>query len=221
MNYHFTLIRRPSSKELQIIHAGVDVENKEPQHPLVALKLCSYYGEVYGGALKIKNTVTTRSSNPIPGLYLEKTLIQKDIHPPRVIAALFTIAKTWKLPKWPWTDECKKLCSIDSYEYLYLYTWICYSIFNKEWHNATCSNVDWEMSIQSEVRQRKTNILWDHLYVKPELWYKWTYLQIRNRLIYRKQTHGHHRGKGGGGINEGLWISRGRLYRTERQGPTV
>ena len=99
MNYHFTLIRRPSSKELQIIHAGEDVENKEPQHPLVALKLCSYYGEVYGGALKIKNTVTTRSSNPIPGLYLEKTLIQKDIRPPRVIAALFTIAKTWKLPK--------------------------------------------------------------------------------------------------------------------------
>ena len=78
MNCHFTLIRRPSSKQLQIINAREDVENKEPQYPLVALKLCSYYGEVYGGYLKTKNAVTTWSSNPIPGFCLEKTLIQKD-----------------------------------------------------------------------------------------------------------------------------------------------
>ena len=74
---------------------------------------------------------------------------------------------------------------------------------------------DWEMSIQSEVRERKTKLLWDHLYVKSEIWYEWTYLQIRNRLIYRKKTHGHYRGKGGGGINEGLWISRCRLLYIE------
>ena len=29
-------------------------------------------------------------------------------------------------------------------------------------------------------------------------WYKWTYLQNRNRLTYRKQTCGYPRGKGGG-----------------------
>ena len=126
-----------------------------------------------------------------------------------------TVHNRWKPPKWQWTDECKKLCSIDTCEYLYLHAWICYSVFNKEWHNATCSSVDWEMSIQSEVRWRKTNILWDHLYVKSEIWYTWTYLQIRNRLIHRKQTRGHHRGKGGGGINEGLWISRCRLLYVE------
>ena len=31
---------------------------------------------------------------------LEKTLIQKDVCIPMFIASLFTIAKTWKQPKW-------------------------------------------------------------------------------------------------------------------------
>ena len=31
----------------------------------------------------------------------EKTIIQKDIHIPMFIAALFTIARTWKQPKCP------------------------------------------------------------------------------------------------------------------------
>ena len=34
-----------------------------------------------------------------------KTLIQKDICTPICIAALFTIAKTWKQPKCPLIDE--------------------------------------------------------------------------------------------------------------------
>ena len=39
------------------------------------------------------------------GIYPEKTLIQKDTCTPMFIAALFTIAKTWKELKCPWTDE--------------------------------------------------------------------------------------------------------------------
>ena len=41
------------------------------------------------------------------GIYPEKTktLIQKDTGTPVFIAALFTIAKTWKQPKCPLTDE--------------------------------------------------------------------------------------------------------------------
>ena len=35
---------------------------------------------------------------PLLGIHLDKTLVQKDI-------ALFTIAKTWKQPKCPSTDE--------------------------------------------------------------------------------------------------------------------
>ena len=44
---------------------------------------------------------------PLLGIYLEKmkTIIQKDICTPMFIAALFTIAKTWKQPECPSADE--------------------------------------------------------------------------------------------------------------------
>ena len=42
---------------------------------------------------------------PLLGIYLEKTIIQKDTCTPMFIAALFRIAKTWKQPKYPSTEE--------------------------------------------------------------------------------------------------------------------
>ena len=39
------------------------------------------------------------------GVYLEKTLIRKDTCTPMFTAALFTIAKTWKQPKCPSTEN--------------------------------------------------------------------------------------------------------------------
>ena len=42
---------------------------------------------------------------PFLGIYLEKTLIRKDTCTLMFIAALFIIAKTWKQPKCPSTDE--------------------------------------------------------------------------------------------------------------------
>ena len=45
---------------------------------------------------KTKNRVTKKDSAiPLLGVYLKKTLIQKDTFTPTVIAALFTTAKTW------------------------------------------------------------------------------------------------------------------------------
>ena len=41
----------------------------------------------------------------LPGIYPEKTLIRKDTCTPVFIVVLFTIAKTWKQPKCPLTDE--------------------------------------------------------------------------------------------------------------------
>ena len=51
------------------------------------------------------------------GIYLEKmkTLIQKDACTPMFTAALFTIVKTWKQPKYPLTDELIKI-------YIYIHT---------------------------------------------------------------------------------------------------
>ena len=45
-----------------------------------------------------------------------KILIQNNISTPVFIAALFTVAKTWKQPKCPSTDEwIEKLCYIYTY----------------------------------------------------------------------------------------------------------
>ena len=45
---------------------------------------------------------------PLLGIYPEKTIIQRDICTPVFITALFTIARTWKQPKCPMTDEWTK-----------------------------------------------------------------------------------------------------------------
>ena len=42
---------------------------------------------------------------PLLGIYPEKTMTHKDTCTPVFIAALFTIAKTWKQPKRPSTEE--------------------------------------------------------------------------------------------------------------------
>ena len=54
---------------------------------------------------KTENRITTWSTITLLGLYLDKTIIQKDICIPMFIAALFTIAKTWKQRKCPSADE--------------------------------------------------------------------------------------------------------------------
>ena len=42
---------------------------------------------------------------PLLGIYPEKTIIQKDTGTPMFTAALFTVARSWKQPKHPLTDE--------------------------------------------------------------------------------------------------------------------
>ena len=54
---------------------------------------------------------------PFPGIYQDKTVIQKDICTPMFIAALFTIAKTQKQPRCPLTDESIKMWYIHTMEY--------------------------------------------------------------------------------------------------------
>ena len=55
---------------------------------------------------------------PQLGIYSKKTIMRKDTCTPVFIAALFTIAKTWKQPRCPSTDEwIKKLWYIYTMEY--------------------------------------------------------------------------------------------------------
>ena len=61
---------------------------------------------------------------PLLGIYLDKTFIQKHMCTPTFIAALFTMAKTWKPSKCPSTDEWIK-------EMWYIYTTEYYSVIKK------------------------------------------------------------------------------------------
>jgi len=56
---------------------------------------------------KLKLQLLQDAAIPLPGIYPEETLIQKDKATPEFIAALFitTIAKPQKQPKCPSTDE--------------------------------------------------------------------------------------------------------------------
>ena len=69
------------------------------------------------------------------------------------IAALFTIAKTWKQPKCPSTDEWIK-------KMWYVYTTEYYSAIKKnDIMPSAATWIDLEMIILSELRQRNTNII--------------------------------------------------------------
>ena len=58
---------------------------------------------------KLKIELPYDPAIPLLGMYLEKTIIQKDTCTLMFIAGLFTVSKTWKQPKCPLTDECIKM----------------------------------------------------------------------------------------------------------------
>ena len=45
---------------------------------------------------------------PLIGIYPEETKIERDTYTPLFIAALFTVARTWKQPECPSADEWTK-----------------------------------------------------------------------------------------------------------------
>ena len=57
---------------------------------------------------KLKIELPYDPAIPLLGIHLEKTIIRKDTCTPVFTAALFTIARTWKQPKCPSTEEWLK-----------------------------------------------------------------------------------------------------------------
>ena len=100
---------------------------------------------------KLKVELPYDPAIPLLGIYPEKTIIQKDTWTPMFTAALFTIARTWKQPKCPTTDEWIK-------KMWYIYTMEYYSAIKR---NKIGSSVemwmDLESVIQSEVSQKEKN----------------------------------------------------------------
>ena len=67
---------------------------------------------------KLKIELPYDPAIPLLGIYLEKTIIRKDTWTPVFIAVLFAIARSWKQPKCPLTDEwIKKVWYIYTMEY--------------------------------------------------------------------------------------------------------
>ena len=80
---------------------------------------------------------------------LKETKIEKDTSIPFFIAGLFTIARTWKQPRCPWTDEwIKKLW--------YIYTMKYYSVIKRNTFKSVLMRwMNLEPIIQSEVSQKE------------------------------------------------------------------
>ena len=94
-----------------------------------------------------KNRIAIWSSNP--GVYPDKTIIQKDMRTPTFIAALFSIAKTWRQRKRPSTGEWIK-------KMWYIYTTEYYSAIKmNEIMPFAATWMDVEIIILNEVSQRK------------------------------------------------------------------
>ena len=73
---------------------------------------------------------------------------------PMFIAALFTIARSWKQPKYPLTEEWIK-------KMWYIYTTEYYSAIKRNEIGSFVETwMDLETVIQSEVRKRKTSIVY-------------------------------------------------------------
>ena len=67
---------------------------------------------------KLKIELPYDPTIPLLGIFPEKTIIQKDTCTSMLIAALFTIARTWKEPKCPLTVEwIKKMWHIYTMEH--------------------------------------------------------------------------------------------------------
>ena len=148
---------------------------------------------------KTKNRATIWSSNPPPGHISGENHTLKDTWTTVFTAALFTIAKTWKQSKWPSTEEwIKKMW------YLHIYNGILLS-HKKEGNNVSCSNIDGPGDCHTKWSKsaRERQISYDITYMQNlKKWYKWSYLQNRNRLTDIENALMVTRGEGwGGGID--------------------
>ena len=108
---------------------------------------------------------------PLLGICLEEIKTEKDTCTPMFTAALFTIARTWKQPRCPSTEEwIKKLW--------YIYTMGWYSdIKRNTFESVLIKWMNLEPIIQSEVSQKEKDIyhFLKHIYGNLEKWYQRIY----------------------------------------------
>ena len=125
---------------------------------------------------KLKIELPYDPAIPLLGIYLEKTIIRKDICILMFTATLFTVAKTWKQTKYPSTDDWIK-------KMWYIYTMQYYWAIKNEIMPFAATRIDLEIIILSEVSQtEKDKYMISLIHRILKKWYKWTYLQNKNRF---------------------------------------
>ena len=86
---------------------------------------------------------------PVLGIYPEESKTEKDTCIPLFIVALFTIARTWKQPRCPLTDEWIK-------KWWYIYILEYYSVIQRNiFESVLMKWMNLETIIQSEVSQKE------------------------------------------------------------------
>ena len=101
--------------------------------------------------MKLKKELPYDPATPLLGIYPEKTIIQKESCITMFTAALYTVARAWKQPKCPLTDEWIK-------KMWHMYTMKYYSAIKRneiELFVVMCMDV--ESVMQSEVSQKEKN----------------------------------------------------------------
>ena len=120
MRYHLTLVRmaiiqkstnnkcqRGCGEKGTILHCWWECKLIQP-----------LWRTVWSFLKKLKIELPHKPAIPLLGIYREKTIIQKASCTIMFIAAVFTIARTWKQPQCPSTDEwIKKVWHVYTMEY--------------------------------------------------------------------------------------------------------
>ena len=99
-------------------------------------------------------------ATPLLGIHTKETRIERDTCTPMFIAALFTIARTWKQPRCPSTDKwIRKLW--------YIYTMDYYLAIKKGCIWVSCNEVDETGAYYTEwsKSERETPILYINTYI--------------------------------------------------------
>ena len=121
-------------------------------------------------------------ATPLLGIHTEETRIERDMCTPMFIAALFTIARTWKQPRCPSADKWIRKLS-------YIYTIESSSAIKKNSFESVLMRwMKLEPIIQSEVSQKEKDqySILMHIYVEFRKMVTMTlYVRQQKRQMYR------------------------------------
>ena len=107
VRYHLTLVRMSAIKKSTSNKFWRGCREKEPSYTVAENKkiVQPLWRTVWRFLKKLETELPYDPAIPLLGIHTQETRIEKDTCTPIFITALFTIARTWKQPRWSLTDE--------------------------------------------------------------------------------------------------------------------